>query len=78
MTQLFEYIKMALKNIAANKGRTILTMLGIVSSRVVSYGRYGRTTEIYFEGSTVELCKVLMNEQRLADCTTLAPLMKYK
>lgn len=30
MTQLLEYIKMALKNIAANKGRTILTMLGIV------------------------------------------------
>ncbi|MDO5155278.1 MAG: ABC transporter permease [Eubacteriales bacterium] len=30
MTQLFEYIKMAFKNIAANKGRTLLTMLGII------------------------------------------------
>lgn len=30
MTQIFEYVKMALKNIAANKGRTILTMLGII------------------------------------------------
>lgn len=30
MTQLGEYIKMALKNIAANKGRTLLTMLGII------------------------------------------------
>ena len=30
MTQLFEYIKMAVKNIRANKGRSILTMLGII------------------------------------------------
>ncbi|MCM1179763.1 MAG: ABC transporter permease [Clostridium sp.] len=30
MAQLGEYIKMALKNIAANKGRTLLTMLGII------------------------------------------------
>lgn len=30
MTQLFEYIKMALMNIRSNKGRSILTMLGII------------------------------------------------
>lgn len=30
MAQLMEYIKMAFKNIAANKGRTFLTMLGII------------------------------------------------
>lgn len=30
MTQLAEYIKMALKNIWANKARTLLTMLGII------------------------------------------------
>lgn len=30
MTQLGEYIKMAMKNIVANKGRTLLTMLGII------------------------------------------------
>lgn len=30
MAQFFEYIKMALENIKANKGRSILTMLGII------------------------------------------------
>lgn len=30
MTQLGEYIKMAMKNIVVNKGRTLLTMLGII------------------------------------------------
>ena len=30
MAQLLEYIRMALKNIRANKGRSILTMLGII------------------------------------------------
>ena len=30
MTQLFEFVKMAVKNIRANKGRSILTMLGII------------------------------------------------
>ncbi len=30
MTQLFEYVKMAVENIRANKGRSILTMLGII------------------------------------------------
>ena len=30
MAQLYEYIKMALDNIRANKGRSFLTMLGII------------------------------------------------
>lgn len=30
MTQMFEYIKMALMNIKSNKGRSVLTMLGII------------------------------------------------
>lgn len=30
MAQFLEYIKMALENIKANKGRSILTMLGII------------------------------------------------
>ena len=30
MGNLFEYIKMAVKNIVANKGRSFLTMLGII------------------------------------------------
>ena len=30
MAQLLEYIKMAVENIKANKGRSFLTMLGII------------------------------------------------
>ena len=30
MAQLMEYFKMALDNIRANKGRSLLTMLGII------------------------------------------------
>ena len=30
MSQIFEYIKIALMNIKGNKGRSILTMLGII------------------------------------------------
>ncbi len=53
-----------------------LTMLGIVSSRVVSHGRYGRTTEIYFKGPTNDIRKVIMNEPRFAECPKLAELIK--
>jgi len=53
-----------------------LTMLGIVNSRVVSHGRYGRTTEIYFEGSTTDLVNVLKTEPRLAECQTLEKIFK--
>lgn len=31
MSGLYEYIKMAVQNIRANKGRSFLTMLGIIS-----------------------------------------------
>jgi len=30
MTQFLEYVKMALMNIKSNKGRSLLTMLGII------------------------------------------------
>ena len=30
MTQIWEYIKIALMNIKSNKGRSVLTMLGII------------------------------------------------
>ena len=30
MAQLYEYVKMAIDNIRANKGRSFLTMLGII------------------------------------------------
>jgi len=49
-------------------------MLGIVSSRVVSYGRHGRNTEIYFKGPTNEIRKVIMNEPRFTDCRRLEEL----
>lgn len=53
-----------------------LTMLGIVTSRVVSHGRYGRATEIYFKGPTNDIRKVIMNEPRFSECTILHPLIK--
>lgn len=53
-----------------------LTMLGIVASRVVSRGRYGRTTEIYFMNPTNEIRKVIMNEPRFTECALLEPLMR--
>lgn len=53
-----------------------LTMLGIVSSRVVSYGRHGRTTEIYFDKPTNEIRRVIMNESRFMECSILESLMR--
>ncbi|MDO5845496.1 MAG: ORC1-type DNA replication protein [Methanocorpusculum sp.] len=53
-----------------------LTMLGIVTSRVVSHGRYGRATEIYFKGPTNDIRKVIMNEPRFSECSILHPLIK--
>ena len=53
-----------------------LTMLGIVSSRVVSYGRHGRTTEIYFKGPTNDIRKVIMSEPRFMECKVLESLMR--
>ena len=53
-----------------------LTMLGIVASRVVSRGRHGRTTEIYFMNPTNDIRKVIMNEPHFAECTLLESLMR--
>lgn len=53
-----------------------LTMLGIVSSRVVSYGRHGRTTEIYFDKPTNEIRRVIMNEPRFMECSILSSLIR--
>ena len=33
MSQVWEYIKIALMNIRSNKGRSVLTMLGIIIGR---------------------------------------------
>ncbi|MDO5844775.1 MAG: cell division control protein Cdc6, partial [Methanocorpusculum sp.] len=51
-----------------------LNMLGIVTTRVVSHGRHGRTTEIYFKNPTNDISKVIMNDVRFADCRILYPL----
>ena len=55
-----------------------LTMLGIVSSRVVSHGRYGRATEIFFRSPTNDIRKVIMNEPRFAECQRLSALLEGK
>ena len=34
MSQVWEYIKIALMNIRSNKGRSVLTMLGIILSLI--------------------------------------------
>lgn len=48
MSNLYEYIKMAVHNIMANKGRSFLTMLGIIIGiasviAIVSVGEGTRT-----------------------------------
>lgn len=53
-----------------------LNMLGIVTTRVVSHGRYGRTTEIYFKNPTDDIRKVVMNDPRFQECSILQPLLK--
>jgi len=53
-----------------------LSMLGIVASRVVSRGRHGRMTEIYFERPTNEIRKVIVNDPRFADCRRLEELTR--
>lgn len=44
MSGLYEYIKMAVQNIRANKGRSFLTMLGIIIgiASVIAIGLYWR------------------------------------
>jgi cell division control protein 6 len=44
-----------------------LNMLGVISTRVVSRGRYGRTKEISFDAATDRIWDVIMNDQRLVE-----------
>jgi len=44
-----------------------LAMLGVINSRVVSRGRYGRTKEIWFDGSTERIEKVILRDSRLSE-----------
>ena len=53
-----------------------LNMLGIVTTRVVSHGRHGRTTEIYFKSPTNEIREVIMDDPRFQECSILHPLVK--
>ena len=52
-----------------------LNMLGIVTARVVSHGRHGRTTEIYFNSPTNQIRTVVMNDPRFRECGILHPLL---
>lgn len=52
-----------------------LNMLGIVTTRVVSYGRHGRTTDIFFKNPTSDIRKILMEDPRFQECPILKPLL---
>jgi cell division control protein 6 len=40
-------------------------MLGVINTRVVSKGRYGRTKEMWFDTATQRIWEVLSKDQRL-------------
>jgi len=42
-----------------------LNMLGVINTRVVSKGRYGRTKEMWFDTATQRIWEVLVKDQRL-------------
>ncbi len=42
-----------------------LNMLGVINTRVVSRGRYGRTKEMWFDAETAKIWEVILNDQRL-------------
>ena len=42
-----------------------LNMLGVINTRVVSRGRYGRTKEMWFDSNTVKIQEVVLNDPRL-------------
>ncbi|MHC1626481.1 MAG: ORC1-type DNA replication protein [Methanoculleaceae archaeon] len=44
-----------------------LGMLGVINSRVVSRGRYGRTREMWFEGNTERIEKVILRDPRFSE-----------
>jgi cell division control protein 6 len=43
-----------------------LNMLGVINTRVVSRGRYGRTKEMWFDANTSKIWDVIQNDQRLS------------
>lgn len=42
-----------------------LNMLGVINTRVVSRGRYGRTKEMWFDADTAKIWEVILHDQRL-------------
>lgn len=43
-----------------------LNMLGVINTRVVSRGRYGRTKEMWFDANTTKIWNVILSDQRLS------------
>ncbi len=43
-----------------------LNMLGVINTRVVSRGRYGRTKEMWFDANTYKIRDVILNDPRLS------------
>jgi len=43
-----------------------LNMLGVINTRVVSRGRYGRTKEMWFDSNTNKIWDVIQSDQRLS------------
>jgi cell division control protein 6 len=44
-----------------------LNMLGVINTRVVSKGRYGRTKEMWFDTNTKKIQEVLAKDPRLSE-----------
>jgi cell division control protein 6 len=44
-----------------------LNMLGVINTRVVSRGRYGRTKEMWFDANTYKIWDVILNDPRLSE-----------
>jgi cell division control protein 6 len=40
-------------------------MLGVINTRVVSRGRYGRTKEMWFDSNTSKIREVVLKDSRL-------------
>jgi cell division control protein 6 len=40
-------------------------MLGVINTRVVSRGRYGRTKEMWFDSNTGKIREVVLKDSRL-------------
>ena len=54
-------------------------MLGVINTRVVSRGRYGRTKEMWFDSNTSKIREVVLKDQRLTNLMDLdVTLMKEK